>query len=157
MYGEYHASMLSSTTHGTDNVLAVLGNGNSSFNGNMPAAYGGRACDGIIGIVHEWNKLKPDVNETPDSGGDMDESALGAGSLGLVDTGYDDDILDGVEVDNDMPPYSSSPGEYLSQASIDSWTVREARHGHRSEERHASRMRGLLRTYASRDQIWYRR
>ena len=126
MYGEYHASMISTTTHGSDNCLTVLGPGNASFNGNAPTAYGGRACDGVVGIVHEWNKLKPDVPETPDSGSDnMESSAFGEGAMGLREDRYDSDILDRVEVDNDAPPYSVSPGGYLAQASIDSWTVRE--------------------------------
>ena len=127
MYGEYHASMISATTHGSDNAMCILGPGDASFNGNAPDAYGGRACDGLVGIVYEWNKLRSDVPETPDSGSDnMESSAFGDGALGLVEDRYDTAILDRVEVDNDEPPYSVAPGGYLAQAGIDSWTVREA-------------------------------
>ena len=127
LYGEYNASMISATTHGSDNAMCILGPGNASFNGNVPAAYGGAACDGLVGIVYEWNKLKADVPETPDSGDNTSEtSAFGAGAMGLVEDRYDTDIIDRVEDFGDAPPYSTNPGGYLAVNGIDSWTVREA-------------------------------
>ena len=126
LYGEYNASLLSATTHGTDNALTVLGPGAASHNGNLPEAYGGAAIDGVIGLVHEWNKLKADVPETPDSGSNNAESsALADGPLSLRETTYDSDIIDRIEDYGDAPPYSTSPGGYLSVRGVDSWTVRE--------------------------------
>jgi hypothetical protein len=127
LYGEYNASMLSATTHGSDCCLAMLGAGNSGFNGNVPAGYGGAACDGIIGMVAEWSRLKADVPETPESGtDDAASSAFGDGVLGLRDTTYDNDMLDRIEEFNDNPPYGTNIGAYLAESAIDSWTVREA-------------------------------
>lgn len=126
LYGEYNASMLSATTHGSDSCLAMLGPGNSGFNGSMPQAYGGAACDGIIGVVAEWNRLKADIPETPDSGSDdADASAFTDGVLGLRDTTYDSDLIDRIEDFGDAPPYSVSPGGYLAVSTNGTYTVRE--------------------------------
>ena len=127
LYGEYNASMISATGFGSDCVLAMLGAGNADYSAGLNAAYGGAPCDGIIGVVKEWSKLKADVPETPHSGGDdADTSAFSDGTLQLRDTTYDNDLIDRIEDFGDAPPYSTSPGEYLTVSAADSWTVREA-------------------------------
>jgi hypothetical protein len=127
LYGEYNASMISTTTHGSDAVLAMLGPGDGTYSSQLSLAYGGAVADGIVGVVHEWNKIKADVPETPDSGSDnADVSAFNDGNLGLRETTYDGDIVDRIEDFGDAPPYSTSPGGYLAVSHSGTYTVREA-------------------------------
>lgn len=127
LYGEYNASMIAATTHGSDCVLALLGPGDASHSASVSSAYGGAACNGIVGIVKEWSKLKPNVPETPDSGEEeADSSAFNAGVMGLRSSTYDRETIDRIEDFGDAPPYSVNPGEYMVGGGIDAWTVREA-------------------------------
>lgn len=127
LYGEYNASMLSAIGPGNSSALAMLGQTNDAASGTLPTAYGGASYNGIIGIVEEWNKIKPDVSETPNSGSENAESsAFADGNLGLTDATYDDAVVNRIEDDGDAPPYSVSPGGYLVSSGKDSYTVREA-------------------------------
>ena len=121
-------SMISAAGFGSDCVMAMLGPGNASHAASsLNAAYGGAVCDGIVGVVAEWNKLKADVPETPDSGSDTAESsAFADGVLGLRSMTYDNDTVDRIEDFGDAPPYSVSPGGYLSVSHDGTYVVREA-------------------------------
>ena len=126
LYGEYNASMISVQGVGGATIMHVLGSSNSGASGTLSDAYGGATYDGRIGVVAEWNKLKPDVPETPDSGSqNADSSAFTDGNLGMIDTTYDDAIVNRMEDFGDAPPYSVSPGGYLAIGSANTWTVRE--------------------------------